>query len=265
MHNTVHSSLFATGTRSFLRPGRRIHPDINPLYQFLGQIHIIVRQKDDLTQELRIFGYLDNPFDQVLSGFIGRMGFPGKDKLHRMFGVIDDFIQAFEVTEQQVSPLVGSETPGKTYGQNIVPQSFTDLNHLPGSEIRSSHLVFQQFFYMIDQALTQFGTHLIYDSIGNGIDLFETFLIVMMILKIFTEQRFFYFLPFGSRPSRIMHPVGHITDVQLLGHISRPHAFENLFTHFAVQPANPIHFLSQISRKEAHREFLIRIGDIDFS
>ena len=47
--------------------------------------------------------------------------------------------------------------------------------------------------------------------------------------------------------------------------ISRPHAFENLFTHFAVQPANPIHFLSQISRKEAHREFLIRIGDIDFS
>ena len=46
------------------------------------------------------------------------MGLAGKDDLHRLPGVMEEFLQALQIVKDQVGPLVGGEAPGKTDGQD---------------------------------------------------------------------------------------------------------------------------------------------------
>lgn len=76
-------------------------------------------QEDNLAQELRTTGNLDDSLNQALAGTIVRVSLTGKEELYRIVGVVHNLGQTVEVGEQQVCTLVGSETASETYQQSV--------------------------------------------------------------------------------------------------------------------------------------------------
>ena len=152
MHDTIHGGLLSTRTRSLLRASRGVHPYVHALHHVTGQVHVIIREEQYLTQELRVFGDLHYPLDQILTGLIRRVSFPREYKLNRTIRVIHDLIQTIQITEQQMSSFIGSKTTGKTDCQYVIPQSVLNLHDLSRCEISRTLLVSQTMFYMTDQA-----------------------------------------------------------------------------------------------------------------
>ena len=47
------------------------------------------------------------------------MRFAGENELHRSGGIVQQFVEAILVGEQQLAAFVGGETPGETDGENL--------------------------------------------------------------------------------------------------------------------------------------------------
>ena len=92
MHYPVHTGLLSGSTGSFKRPGRSVHPYIDSLYHSLGKIHIIVGNEYYLSYELRHLRYFNDILDQILSEFVCRMRFAGKEELNGTLRIVDDCI-----------------------------------------------------------------------------------------------------------------------------------------------------------------------------
>ena len=85
----------------------------------MRQLHIVVFEEDNLTQEFRTTGDFDNTFDQTLSCSIMRMSLTCKQELYRIVGVVHNLRKTFQVSKQQVRTFVSSETTTETNQQRI--------------------------------------------------------------------------------------------------------------------------------------------------
>src|SRR5699024_9864192 len=88
VYNTVHQRFLTGSTGCFERTSRSIQPDIYTGYQTASQLHIIVFQEDNLTQEFRTTGNFDNSLNQTLACSIMRMSLTCEQELYRIVRVI---------------------------------------------------------------------------------------------------------------------------------------------------------------------------------
>ena len=119
LDNTVHQSLFTGCTGCFQRTSRSIQPNINTGNQTTRQLHIVVFEEDDLTQEFRTTGDFDNTFDQPLSCSIVRVSLTCKQELYRIVRIVHNLRKTFQISKQQVRTFVSSKTTTETDQQCI--------------------------------------------------------------------------------------------------------------------------------------------------
>ena len=84
-----------------------------------ADVHGVVLDEHDPAGEARVLLQVRHPLRQGLAAGVARMGLAGEDDLHRPLGVVDQPVQAVEVLEQQVGPLVGGEAAGEAQGQRL--------------------------------------------------------------------------------------------------------------------------------------------------
>ena len=79
-------------------------------------MHIVVFQKDDSVADIGSTCKLEQFFDQLFALIIFGMGFAGENKLNRIVFIVDDRLQAFFITQQQIGPFIGCKAAGKSNG-----------------------------------------------------------------------------------------------------------------------------------------------------
>ena len=86
----------------------------------------------------------------------------------------------------------------------------------------------------VDESLLKFPPCIPYLLVTYLVDALEALLVIMMCLELRAEHLGVDSLPFLGSPSRIMHTVGYIADIELLRQISRIHIGENFLADLAV-------------------------------
>ena len=118
VYNTVHQRLLTGSTGCFERTCRSVQPDIHTRYEAACQLHIVVFEEDNLTQELGTAGDFDDSLNQSLTCAV-RVSLTCKQELYRIIGVVHNLRQTVQVGEQQVRTLISSETTPETNQQRI--------------------------------------------------------------------------------------------------------------------------------------------------
>ena len=95
-------------------------------------MHVIVLEEDDLTQELRTLADLVYLLDQTLSGTISRMRFTGVEELYGVVRIVHNLGKTLQVSEQQVSTLVGGKTATEADEQCIGVDLVHQRHHARG-------------------------------------------------------------------------------------------------------------------------------------
>src|SRR6185369_4721648 len=101
------------------RTPRVVQPNIDSLDEVTSHIDVVVLDEYDFVGELWVPHQLSNLLQHAFAWFIARMCLSGKDKLHRILGIVHHRCQSFDVSENQVCALIGCEATGKTDGQCI--------------------------------------------------------------------------------------------------------------------------------------------------
>ena len=117
--NTIHERLLTRCTRCFERTCGSVHPDIHAAHQPAGQLHVIILQEDDLTQELGTLAYLIDLLDKTLTCSIGRMSLTCIEELYGIVRIVHYLAQALQVSKEQVSTLISSKSASETDKQGI--------------------------------------------------------------------------------------------------------------------------------------------------
>ena len=119
VHNTIHQSLFTRSTRSFERTCWSVHPNVYTTHEAASQLHVVVVEEDNLTNELRTLRDVVNVLDETLTSTVSRVSLTCKEELHGVVRIVDDFCQTIEVREEEVSTLVSSEAACETNDERI--------------------------------------------------------------------------------------------------------------------------------------------------
>ena len=259
MHGAVHGRLFTGSTGSLLRTGRIVHPHIYALDHALGQGDIVTGYEYNLADEAGVLGNVHNLLDEVLAGFVGRVGLTGEEELHGLGGIVHNLVQAVQIAEQQRGTLVGSETTGEADGEDIVTEGIHDGHQLGRAVMVADGIVLQALADEVHELDLQLLLHVPYILVRYAVDAFEAGLVVMVRSKLRAEHLGVYRLPFGSTPGRIVHAVGDVAHKEFLRQIARIHVGENLLGHLAMQHGNTVHVLRDIGGEVAHGELLVGI------
>ena len=262
VHGAVHGRFFAGSTGGLLRTGRIVHPHIHALDHALSQRNIVAGHKHDLADETGILGNIHNLLDQVLTGFIGRMGLTREEELHRLGGIVHNLVQTVQVAEQQRSALIRGKTTGEADGKDIVAERFHNGDDLGRAVMVGQGLVLETLPQEGDELFLQ----QLLDSpdilVRDTVDAFEAGFIVVMGGESRAEHLGVDGLPLRSAPSGIVHTVGHITHEEFLRQITRIHVREDILRNLAVQHGNTVHILRDVGGQVAHGEFLVAVQRI---
>ena len=80
---SVDEHLHAARSTRLPRPPWRVDPDIHPLHQALGQMHIVITEEDRMRTDFGLANELYPFLDQSLSRRVRGMGLAREDELHR--------------------------------------------------------------------------------------------------------------------------------------------------------------------------------------
>ncbi len=83
------------------------------------ELHVVVVEEDDLTDEFGALGDVVNLLDEALSCTVGGVCLTGEEELHGIVGVVDNLRQAFEIGEEQVGALVGGKAAGEANDERV--------------------------------------------------------------------------------------------------------------------------------------------------
>src|SRR5207302_9336516 len=111
--HSVQRSLHAARPRRLERGARHVEPQIDALDQVMREVHLVVFQEGDPALEPGFARERVDALEHLLAGLVGRVRFPGEDKLDRAPRVGQQALQPVEIAEDQRRPLVGREPPGE--------------------------------------------------------------------------------------------------------------------------------------------------------
>src|SRR5579884_3801576 len=94
----VVTRLHAAGSAGFEWLARRVDPDIAAGNQHAGRVNVVVRDNCHPTRNARIaLQPLKELLEDLLAGFVTRMGLPGDHELNRPFRVAEDRRQPVKI------------------------------------------------------------------------------------------------------------------------------------------------------------------------
>lgn len=119
VQSAVQDRLLSGGTGRFEGTTRVVKPNVDALNEVARNVDIVVFEEDDAICEAFFLLDGDEALDDVLTGHVSRVSFPGEDELNRAFGIVDDLVESFFVLNDEVSALVGGEPTRETNGQGV--------------------------------------------------------------------------------------------------------------------------------------------------
>ena len=119
VEHAVEDALLAARAARLQRAPRRVQPDVHSLHELPGDVHGVVFDEHDPAREAGVLLQVRHPLGERLAAGVARMGLAGVDDLHRPLGVVDQPVEAVEILEQQVGPLVGGEAAGEAEGERV--------------------------------------------------------------------------------------------------------------------------------------------------
>src|SRR5208337_3003443 len=107
------------GTARLPRTARSVNPDIDALYEALGQQHVVVNEEDRVLSNV-VTAQEKDPFaDHVLAGLIRGMRLARDHELNRIFLIGENPRQPLAIVQQQIRAFVGGEAPRKAERQSV--------------------------------------------------------------------------------------------------------------------------------------------------
>ena len=94
--------------------------------------------KRNFSAKCGVAHHFGDLLQDTLAGFVVRMGLAGKEELHGALGVVDHGGETFDVFEQQVGALIGSEAAGEADGEGVGRQSFGEALERSDDSLRRS-------------------------------------------------------------------------------------------------------------------------------
>ena len=132
LRNPVERRLHAARAGGLERDPGQVEPQVHPLHQQVGQVHVVVFEEGHAALELGVTGELIDALEDFLAGIVGGVRLAGEDDLHRPPGIDEEAAQAIEVAEDQVGTLVRGESPRKADRQRGRVEQRAGADHLRG-------------------------------------------------------------------------------------------------------------------------------------
>ena len=202
VQDTVHHRLLATGARGLQRTCRGVEPHIHTTGQSAAEFHVVVADKQNLTNKLRLARDVDNHLDEVLAGLIIGMCLTGKEEDDGTFRVVDQLRQTLQVAKQQMGALVGGETTGEADNQGVLIQIVDSLQNQFRAFLTLAHV----FLDLLREVGYQLMLQLLADGpdgiVRHLFDLLPHLHIRLMVEVIRTKSEFVKTLPEAVAPSR---------------------------------------------------------------
>ena len=187
----------------------------------------------------------------------------GEEELHRIIGVVHQFIETLEVGEEQVSAFVRRKTTTETDDEVIGVHLRECLDDTTRVSLVLHPVVTELILDILDQFALEVHTRLPDDCIGNLCVRFPHLEVRLVSHPLLRQIFRIHFLPLGSGPCRHMDTVGNIVYVEFLGEVTGPYGGEHLLRYLTVQPGYTVGLLTSIEGEDGHGEFLrviLRIG-----
>ena len=89
VETAVEDDLLSAGAGGFEGAAWVIEPDVDALYEMATYIDVVVFDEDELVGELVVAHHLSDLLQDLLAGFVERVGFAGEDELHGALGVVN--------------------------------------------------------------------------------------------------------------------------------------------------------------------------------
>ena len=120
IQTTVDQYFHAAGPAGFPGSARGVDPQIYPLDKLLGDQHVVVRDEDQSTRQIRVLMEKLRPLlNHGLAGAILGMGLARNNELHGVVRVAQESVEPVRIAQQQIGAFVGCETTCKTHGQRV--------------------------------------------------------------------------------------------------------------------------------------------------
>ena len=176
-----------------------------------------------------------------------------------MLRIVDNLLQAVEVSEQEVRTLIGSETATETNHQRLRVNALQDAHHLSRIALVAQPLLGELITDVFDELLLQGHARAPDFVIGNIVDGMPNALVALVIKEIGIKILVIDLAPLSGRPSREVHTIGDIADMVFLRIVARPNGREHLLADPAMKLTHTVDLLTGVAGEGRHAETLAMI------
>jgi hypothetical protein len=132
MQHTIYRCFHAAGTGGFLKTAGYIQPDVHPLDQIAGHMHIVIFHEGYAPLKFTVCSQGEDVLKKLLRRQVSRVRLASEDYLDRVPSITDNPLQAFHIMENQLGPLIGGKAADKADGQSIRIEQSPHSQHLMG-------------------------------------------------------------------------------------------------------------------------------------
>ena len=247
VHDAVHQGLLATCARSLEGTCRRVHPDVNAADEATSEVHVVVFEEENLSDELRLLRDVVDALDESLASPVGRVSLACEDELYGIVGVVDNLGKAFEVGEEEVCALVGCEASCEAYEQGVRVNLVKQAYNAAWVALILEPVLAEAFADVVDEFRLEEHARFPDDFVWHVVDFLPNALVRLVVEEVCVEELVMYAAPFACAPCWVVYAVCDVSYMAFFGEISLPDAAEHLLRHFAVEPAYAVHFLAGVA------------------
>ena len=283
--HTVHECLFARCAGGFEGAGGGVHPDVDTAHEAARQLHVVVVEEDDFTDELGAHRDVVNLLDKTLPGPIGGVSLSGEEELDGIVGVVDNLGQTVEVRKEEVGTLIGGKTAGETDDKRVGVDFVEERHDASRVALVLEPIVAEAVADVVDELLLEGNAGFPHFLIRHLVDVFPQALVALVLEEVGAEVLLVDGLPLAGTPRRVVHTVGDVTHVALfgvdvvdllvlvvgedlvvarsfIGHIAGPDGLEHHLRHLTMQPAHAVDFLTGLAEESGHAEAFALVGGV---
>ena len=119
------------------RTARIVQPDVDALHEVTADVDVVVFDEHELVGETARAHHFGDLLQHAFAGLVARMGFAGKDELHRAFRIVDHRGEPLEILQNQIGALIGGKTAREADREGIGTEHLAErLNGFGGSPRR---------------------------------------------------------------------------------------------------------------------------------
>ena len=282
--HAVHEGLFARRSGGFEGTRGGVHPDIDAADETTCELHVVVVEENDLTNELGALRDVVNLLDEALSCTVGGVRLTGKEELHGIVGIVDNLREAFEVGEEKMGALVGGETTSEADDERVGVDFVEQRHHAGRIALVAQPVVAETFADVVDEFLFQRDASFPNFLVTDLINVFPQRRIALIFEEGLAKVLFVHGFPLAGAPGGIVHAVGDVADVAFVGihvvdllvfvvreelmlairfsgEVAGPNTLEHALRNLTVQPAYAVDFLASLAEESGHAEaFALVVG-----